>query len=365
MAPIPTRPRGPEAGFTLIELLVVIAIIGVLIALLLPAVQAAREAARRAQCTNNLKQIGLALHNYESALQTLPPAGEGTNYNLSPPETTFVDGAFSAFPRLLSFLEGGSTYNAFNFSLDYNDNTGANFTAASQVVSAFLCPSAVRDLAGGRDNPADPNGAGFEIAGPGYGVADYGATSFTDIDPLATPLNAGWVAGRDNATPYRNRYSRADGLLKRGSTKLGECVDGLSQTMAFAEVAGRDCTFYTPYREGHYDGAGPGPTRTVPGFPSAGRRFWRWAEPDCAFGVSGQVNNSFRPMNAAAPYPPYIATVPINTGANDEIFSYHPGGANVLFGDGGVRFLKDATQVMVLRKLVTLRGQDLVSAGDY
>jgi prepilin-type N-terminal cleavage/methylation domain-containing protein/prepilin-type processing-associated H-X9-DG protein len=371
-----SRVRSTRPAFTLIELLVVIAIIAVLISLLLPAVQSAREAARRAQCTNNLKQLGLALHNYESANGCFPPAGESTNFNFSPPKTQFVDGGWSALARVLPFMEGGSSFNALNFNVDYNEATGMNITGCSTVVSVFLCPSATRSPDGGRDG-AEPTNAVYSdpisATTNGYGVADYGATCYTDIDPTGTITNFSPV------TPYRNKASRADGLLHQGKTRISEITDGTSNTIAIGEDAGRDPRFISPYIESYYDGSANG--RPCIGTGPAGiggpctngstvgvttnRRYWRWAEPDQAYGVSGQPNNKFRPMNEGVLWPITTVTQGNNAGANDELFSFHPGGVNLLFGDGSVRFLKDTVSIVTLRSLVTLKGGEVVSSDQY
>src|SRR5690242_10674623 len=124
--------RSRTRGFTLIELLVVIAIIAVLIGLLLPAVQAAREASRRMQCVNNLKQLGLAVMNYESAQGSLPPA-------VSNSSATMND--FAMKPRLLPFMEQVAVFNLLNMSLSYKDATNANFTARCTQIQALICPS--------------------------------------------------------------------------------------------------------------------------------------------------------------------------------------------------------------------------------
>jgi len=358
------------AGFTLIELLVVIAIIAVLISLLLPAVQSAREAARRAQCTNNLKQLGLALHNYESGNGAFPPAGQSSNYTTTPPQNQYVDGAYSVFPRILPYMEGGTTFNALNFSLDYNDLSGANYTGASQAISVFLCPSSP-NASISHDATGDPNGAPFEANGPGYGLTDYGATCYTDIDPNG-------LTGQSGSTPvvpYRNKLSRVDGLLKQGKTRIAECTDGLSNTIAIGEDAGRDASYVSQYAENYYGGVGPLPAylgttgRNVPGFAAgAGRRFWRWTEPHDSLGVSGVINNKSLPDHETSNYqlaPGTLGTAGNKAGNNQSLYSYHPGGINALFGDGSVRFLKESTNVITLRGLTSLKGGEVVSADAY
>ncbi len=362
------RSSSIRPAFTLIELLVVIAIIAVLISLLLPAVQSAREAARRAQCTNNMKQIGLALHNYESSNSSFPPSGESTYYQVpagAVPQSQFVDGNFSAFARLLPFMEGGSSFNAINFNVaEYNEATGMNFTGASTVFSVYLCPSSTRQPDGGSDG-IDPADAITSLFGRGYGYDDYGPTCYTDIDPTGT------LTGYSLATPYRNKASRADGLLKQGKTRIAECTDGLSNTIAIGEDAGRDPRYISPYTEGvvinvyqFITTPPPGELGPADGYTNK-RRYWRWAEADTAFGVSGSPNNKYRPMYEVTSWAATGVTAGNNAGANDELFSFHPGGINCLFGDGSVHFIKDSINVVTLRSLVTLKGGEVLSSDAY
>jgi prepilin-type N-terminal cleavage/methylation domain-containing protein/prepilin-type processing-associated H-X9-DG protein len=374
-----TRSQCFRRAFTLIELLVVIAIIAVLIALLLPAVQSAREAARRAQCTNNLKQIGLALYNYESSNGAFPPSGESTNFSNSPPSSQFVDGGFSVLARIMPFMEGGNSFNSMNFNIyEYNDAFGINLTGTSQVVAVFLCPSSTRNPDGGRDG-VDVNDGGISAFTGGYGYNDYGPTVYTDIDPFGQI----GLTGSTVVTPFRNKYSRVNGLLHQGKTRIAEITDGTSNTIAIGEDAGRDPRYLSPYIQDVFAGTAANgvyyATTTLylgavapldPG-PAGGealyRRYWRWAEPDEGFGVSGTPNNKYRPDHEATAWltgGTFVAQGN-NAGNNDELASFHPGGINVLMGDGSVRFLKDSVNPVTLRGLVSLNGGEVISADQY
>jgi prepilin-type N-terminal cleavage/methylation domain-containing protein/prepilin-type processing-associated H-X9-DG protein len=364
----PERSQRRTRGFTLIELLVVIAIIAVLIALLLPAVQAAREAARRAQCTNNLKQLGLAMHNYESANGAFPPGGESTNFDAtqcSPACTQFIDGGWSTLARLLPNMEGSAQYATLNFAVEYNDATGMNSTGTQAVITVFLCPSATRQSSGNRDGAeptsSSPQDVSTVVTG-GYGLNDYGATIYTDISPAGAQTSPG------TATPFRDKTSRVNGLLKVGMTSISECLDGTSNTIAIGEDAGRDARFLSPYTQGYFGNTKVTKARNSQfGGTGAYRRYWRWAEPDEAYGVSGQPNNKWRPMNETVTFGTggNPGTAGNNAGANDELFSFHPGGVNCLFGDGSVRFIKDSINVVTLRGLVSLSGGEVISSDQF
>lgn len=293
-------------GFTLIELLVVIAIITVLISLLLPAVQQAREAARRTQCKNNLKQIGLALHNYEGTHRRLPACGEGTDYSTTPPSTWW--GPHSLFSQILPYLDQGNTYQQFNFNVPYNGSP-ANIAASKQAIPAFVCPSD-----SWRPSATDLSG---------FGCTDYAASFYVDIDPV---------------TGLRNTALRVDGVITRDCRRLSDVTDGLSQTVLVVEDNGRD------------ERVQPGNVYLDPvdGQP---RRDWRWAEPDAsAIGISKVINNNKFPLGGPASCPWTVN----NCGVFEEIFSFHAGGAHVLLADSSVRFLNENLGVPTLRGLITI-----------
>ena len=296
-------------AFTLVELLVVIAIIGLLVALLLPAVNSAREAARRTQCTNNLRQLGLAILNFETSQRRLPTGGQGTDFSTNPPSTIFD--IHSTFTEILPFVEEATLASDMQMDVPYN-LTDQNQEVARHVISSFICPS--NSL---RPQPADESG---------FGCVDYADVYYTDIDP---------------ETGLKNSATRVEGAFGIGGTKIREVIDGMSNTIAFVEDVGRNPTMATGYLD-------------LNGDP---RAFWRWAEPDAAIGVSKPINNNRSPFGG----PEACRWTSNNCGPNDEIFSFHPGGAQFQFLDGRVMFQAETLDTRLLRRMVTRAGRETVS----
>jgi len=339
MTPLHT-PRSRGAGFTLIELLVVIAIIAILIGLLLPAVQKVREAAARTACANNLKQMGIGLHNYESAYQKFPTSGQSqTGVGIA------VFDLHSTFTYLLPYVEQENVYRLIDLNFSYNDRRRpSNQVAAKTEIKTFLCPS----------------NALYRRDPYGYGGCDYMPTAATDIDP---------------ATGWRNTDTRRLGALQFPATTILSILDGTSHTIALAEDTGRNHESIYPFTTSQY----PDPVIVAgwhplpPDLPTASgnRAFNRWAEPDTGNGISGPpnnvgglkspvINNNSRPFLG----PPDCPWIRNNCGPNDEIFSFHPGGAQAVFCDGSVRFLRESISPVVLRHLVTA-DEGVPLSGDY
>jgi prepilin-type N-terminal cleavage/methylation domain-containing protein/prepilin-type processing-associated H-X9-DG protein len=353
-------------GFTLIELLVVVAIIGVLIALLLPAVQKVREAANRAACSNNLHQIGIALHNYEETNGKFPTGGEGTVPTGQGGLMSDFD-THSTWTMLLPYIEQENVYKMFDLSLPYNVGSRPNNREAAKTqIKTLLCPSYP-------DRQPDPYG---------YGQSDYMPTVYTDIHPVD--------GYRDPAT-LTTKGSRVDGALHLGGTRIAEITDGLSTTIAVAEDVGRQYETYL-----YPNGLGmlsnyvesiqaildppPPPDRLNPSYH---RAINRWAEPDQGNGVSGPptsgthelpkklhpvINNSKDPWGGPIDPNDLDEACPWSTnncGPNDEIFSYHPGGALVLFCDGHVVFISETIAPQTMQRLVAMADGQPVSEADY
>jgi prepilin-type N-terminal cleavage/methylation domain-containing protein/prepilin-type processing-associated H-X9-DG protein len=314
MVPPPLRRR---LGFTLIELLVVIAIIAVLIALLLPAVQSAREAARRAQCTNNLKQIALASANYESANGCFPGGSySGTLFN--PPHWSSYPENFSVFVRLGSYFEQTAIYNAVNFNL--SSAGPENITIAGARINSLICPSDTQN-----DTIAFP-----ATQASGTGVSP--GWSFNEIYPLppgnwtqAFSSYAGcagtWTFGFSNLMSPTPLQYYTGVIYNESAVKLAGITDGTSNTIMFGE-----------HSKGHLMILDPG-YAVSDGCWNSGRWY------DTLFSTLYPMNLGMG--NSTVSLNPSAATnasywFPATAG------SFHPGGANFAFCDGSVHFLKNS-----------------------
>ena len=363
--------RQDRRGFTLIELLVVIAIIAVLIALLLPAVQAAREAARRSQCVNNLKQIGLGIHNYHSSNDVFP-SGAVKNAFLAPGDYNPWSG-WSAQALMLPFMEQTALYAAANFAWTPENADGKsnpiNSTVNLTLINAYLCPS-------------DTNAGKY--CNNSY-HASYGtSTGNTYVD-------------EHTAVASHNGGSGMFGMWT--AFGLRDAVDGSSNTIAFAEALqgdgrgnGRGNVTPSSHARGNglmgaggggdpdlYDGSGSNFTAVLTALQSClgewnnkasnkivDYRGWRWAN-----GVSGYTmfntlqtpNDSQFPFNACR-----LGCGPgcvMDNGTSYPATSSHPGGVNVLMADGSVRFVKNTIARVTWWALGTRAGGEVVSADSY
>ena len=347
-------------GFTLIELLVVIAIIAVLIALLLPAVQAAREAARRIQCTNNLKQLGLGMHNYESSNGVLPPQMALTFTSTG---SVFWKSQWGVSSRITPFLELGSLYNAINF--DNKTTDPSNVTAVATQLKTFICPSEVNPQA-------------LTVTSSTGVATTYGVSNYAWCEGIWYTFG-GYGGGGPNPSAFGPNVSR----------KFASFTDGLSNSMSASEVK----TYMMSY---HDCGAvpPPGPTgpsaypdvstvlASVAAAPTSGCKLATGPSAVLGGGHTRWCNgNSFYDgfTTALAPNtqsPAGSPAIDSDMSSEDEddggptyaavtSRSYHPGTVNSLFADGSVHSVKNTINVQVWRALATVGGGEVISADSY
>jgi len=334
-----------QFGFTLIELLIVIAIIAVLIGLLLPAVQSAREAARRIQCVNNLKQVGLALANYESALGCIVPGYISVSGPLilngvpgyNPDPFTLDNGpGWGWLALLLNFTEQSPLSNATNFNLP--TWVADNSTTVTVQINGFLCPSA--------NNPTptckmvDANLNPLPVANRSFARANY-------------QYNMGWndTSIQPPNTSYDDPVKGCNGPIYRNShVPYSGVTDGLSSTVFASEKA--------PYLA---DATWVG---IIPGY----RHFAYNAFASAGTGGAG-VNFDYPGSILASHSGPSFYEVPqvihppnSPLGHTDEFYALHPGGANALMGDGSVRFIRQSINLLAWQALSSRANGEVISA---
>jgi prepilin-type N-terminal cleavage/methylation domain-containing protein/prepilin-type processing-associated H-X9-DG protein len=353
-------------GFTLIELLVVIAIIAVLIALLLPAVQAAREAARRSQCVNNLKQLGLALHNYHDAIGTLP-WGHGHI------DATYGWCDFSGISQILPQLEQSALFNSTNYWCQCPGNpqpaiptggTGVNSTTNAVTLTVLLCPS-------DGNNRLPTNGS------PTPGHNNYCLSSGTNPDSLYC---------RNGNTSFDGLFPYVDAVK---TVNFSAISDGLSNTAAMSErVRGVANSYANNSTTQFFDGLIPTSTPALIATPAAANET---SQPQVVYQtcLSTSVTAANFPGSAYSNWasgmfwlgagetggPQYTHGMPPNAqscgygsttaGGMITASSRHPGIVNVLMADGSVRAIKSTVNIIVWWALGTRAGGEVISADAY
>jgi prepilin-type N-terminal cleavage/methylation domain-containing protein/prepilin-type processing-associated H-X9-DG protein len=324
-----------RSGFTLIELLVVIAIIAVLIALLLPAVQAAREAARRSQCTNNLKQLGLAMHNYHQSLGSLPIGRQGLGYTYPSPDPNRRTWSFAIMPQ----IEQGVAFQGVNFAVSFYQPQ--NHTVVNAEVMTFQCPS-------------DPNAGTFEQGGAatsryhGNYVVNWGNTHYSQDQPTSYANYANPFNGPlGDTVPFMGAP-----FTSNKSRDFSYFTDGTSNTLLMSEViVGLDRSASSGWDiRGDFFNDDYGCTM-----------FMAYTAPNSRTPDNLYTTECNYPYQQNPPCTRVSGTTPV-FGASR---SFHPGGVNSLMADGSVRFFKNSISLPIWRALSSPAGGEVVSSDSY
>lgn len=331
-----------KRAFTLVELLVVITIIGVLVGLLLPAVQAARESARRMQCSNNLKQIGLALHSYNTALESFPPG-----YISAYPDSGYI--ASGIYPgetgpgwgwgaMLLPYLELDNLYAKINFGANITDPTNSVVRMTSLPV--FLCPSDDGDRTFTVDKLGDPSPYSIPLTDSQGNPVMVAHSNYIGIfgNPEISP-DPGFLS----ADPTRDKTHR--GMFCRNTAvRLASVTDGTSNTLFVSERCSK-LAYVT------WTGAVPGGQ-----VPAHVPDPYGWGPEGPAVLVLGHTGD-------ASDVPPHTPNSPVSH--VDNVWSMHPQGANFLMVNGSVRQINDTINPQIYWALGTKAGGEVITSGEY